>query len=178
MKILYSGQTVVLSALFACVPVFAGGAPIQAKGISNFHQVNDHIYRGAQPQAEGWQTLSKMGVKVVIDLRRDHEEGHSVAAEQKAVEAAGMRYVNLPMNGIVAPPDEYVRKAMELMNGQDPVFVHCKLGKDRTGTVIACYRISHDRWQNRQALDEAKSIGLHRIEFGMKRYITSYSVTE
>ena len=111
----------------------------------------------------------------MIDLRRENENGnHSTASEAKAVEAAGMRYVNVPMNGIVAPKDADIVKVLDLLNGPDPVFVHCKLGKDRTGTVIACYRISHDGWKNGQALAEAKSIGLHLIEVGMKHYISSF----
>ncbi|HLK62538.1 MAG TPA: tyrosine-protein phosphatase [Bryobacteraceae bacterium] len=174
MKSIQCGQTIVLGLFFLTSAAFAGETAIQANGIPNFHQVNDHIFRGAQPSSEGWDSLAKLGVKVVIDLRRDHEEGHSIASEARAVEAAGMRYVNLPMNGIVAPQDSDIRKALDLMNGSAPVFVHCKLGKDRTGTVIACYRISHDQWQNDRALKEARGIGLHRIEFGMKRYIAGF----
>jgi protein tyrosine/serine phosphatase len=174
MKSLHFGHVPVLGVLVLSSSVFAADVTLQEPGIPNFHQVNDHIFRGAQPAPKAWDSLARMGVKVVIDLRREHEEGHSIAAEAKAVEAAGMRYVNVPMNGIVAPRDEDIRKVLDIFNGPDPVFVHCKLGKDRTGTVIACYRISHDRWKNGQAMEEAKSIGLHRIEMGMKRYISGF----
>ena len=150
-------------------------APVQALGIPSFHQVNDHIFRGAQPTEQGWDSLRKLGVRLVIDLRRENEDGnHSTAEESKAVQAAGMRYVNVPMNGIVAPQCADVAKVLDLLNGADPVFVHCKLGKDRTGTVIACYRISHDQWNSKKALDEAKTIGLHWVEVGMKNYISSF----
>lgn len=156
-------------------PAFGAEAQVQALGIPNFHQVNDHIFRGAQPTQQGWDSLARLGVKVVIDLRRENENGtHSTVAEAKAVQAAGMRYVNVPMDGIVAPRGADVAKVLDLLNGADPVFVHCRLGKDRTGTVIACYRISHDQWQNRKALDEAKAIGLHWVEVGMKNYISSF----
>jgi tyrosine-protein phosphatase SIW14 len=175
MKSLYLGHLAALAAIFVPSGLSAAEAQLQAPGIPNFHQVNDRIFRGAQPTDQGWDSLAKLGVKVVVDLRRDREDGdHFIAAEAKAVEAAGMRYVNIPMNGIVAPRDADIRKALEILNGPDPVFVHCKLGKDRTGTVVACYRISHDRWNNGQAMDEARNIGLHRIEVGMKRYISSY----
>jgi tyrosine-protein phosphatase SIW14 len=174
MKTQYFGHAVVLGVFLLSSSAFAADVPLDQPGIPNFHQVNDHIFRGAQPAPQAWESLAKMGVKVVIDLRREHEEGHSTAAEAKAVEAAGMRYVNVPMNGIVAPRDEDVHKVLNIFNGPDPVFVHCKLGKDRTGTVIACYRISHDLWKNGQAMDEARTIGLHRIEMGMKRYISAF----
>jgi tyrosine-protein phosphatase SIW14 len=164
-----------LALAFVSSATFGAEAPVQANGVPNFHQVNDHIFRGAQPTGQGWDSLAKLGVRVVLDLRRENEDGnHSTAAEAKAVQAAGMRYVNVPMNGIVAPREADVAKVLDLLNGSDPVFVHCKLGKDRTGTVIACYRISHDQWKNKKALDEAKNIGLHWVEVGMKSYISSF----
>jgi uncharacterized protein (TIGR01244 family) len=164
----------ILAAL-AFLSSVAFAAEVQAPGVPNFHQVNEHIFRGAQPTGQGWDSLAKLGVKVVVDLRRDNEDGdHSLAAEAKAVQTAGMRYVSVPMNGLVAPSEAAVAKVLALLNSPDPVFMHCKLGKDRTGTVIACYRISHDQWQNKKALDEAKAVGLHWVEVGMKNYISGF----
>ena len=116
-----------------------------------------------------------MGVKTVIDLRREDE--HSTAEEAKAVAAAGMIYVNVPMKGVVSPTDEQISKVLALLDSPDPVFVHCKRGADRTGTVIACYRMAHDSWQNQQALREAKSLGMAFTQVGLKRYITSFQPT-
>jgi protein tyrosine phosphatase (PTP) superfamily phosphohydrolase (DUF442 family) len=146
----------------------------QVAGIHNFEKVNDHIYRGAQPKGEAWHKLAAMGVQTVIDLRREGEQGHSLEAERKAVEAAGMRYVSVPMNGIVAPRHEDVDKVLALMNSGQRVFIHCREGRDRTGTVVACYRIAHDRWSNHKALKEANDRGLHWFEFGMKGYIKTF----
>jgi uncharacterized protein (TIGR01244 family) len=146
------------------------GAPA---GVPNFHPVNDHIYRGAQPTAEGFANLSKLGVKTVIDLRRgsDHEK-----TEQSIVEHAGMQYVHVPLSGRNAPTDEQVAKLMALLDESDtwPVFVHCKRGADRTGTIIACYRIRHDGWPNKKALDEAKIHGMSWTEIFMQEYVMRF----
>ncbi len=144
-------------------------------GIPNFHRVDENVYRGGQPKAEDWISLRRLGVKTVIDLRREGK--HSIIQEQKAVEAAGMHYVNVPMYGIVAPTGEKVLKVLNLLRSSDagPIFVHCRQGLDRTGTIIACYRISHDGWRNEAALDEAKAFGMHWREIGMKRYVLSFS---
>ena len=158
---------------FLSIMAVWGSGP-EAPGVRNFHQVNDHIYRGGQPTGHGWESLAKIGVKSVIDLRRDGEEGHSLKAEAQAVQALGMRYVSMPMNGLVAPRDEDVRQILRLMDSKDPVFVHCKLGKDRTGTAIGAYRIAREGWQNDKALAEAKAYGLHWFEVGMKRYLDGF----
>ena len=154
------------------VPVWAAAA-LAAPGVSNFHQVNARIYRGAQPNAEGYDSLAKLGIKTVIDLRPGSE--HSCKDEKKAVEAAGMRYVNVPLNGEHAPPDDKILKVLGLLSDSTgPVFVHCRRGADRTGTVIACYRVTHDGWSNRRALQEATSYGMSWLEFGMQRFVLAF----
>jgi tyrosine-protein phosphatase SIW14 len=146
-------------------------------GVPNFHRVNAGIYRGGQPTAQGWTGLRQLGVRTVIDLRREGEQEHSVKAEQQAVEAAGMHYVSVPLKGIVAPSDANISKVLALLESGEtgPVFVHCREGVDRTGTVIACYRIAHDNWKNQAALDEAKSYGMHWAEVGLKSYVLRFS---
>ena len=113
-----------------------------------------------------------MGVKTVVDLRRTDE--HSTAAEAKAVAAAGLNYINVPMKGVVAPTDVQITKVLALLDSTEPVFVHCHRGVDRTGTVIACYRIAHDGWEPRRALNEAKTLGMGWVQVGLKRYIMAF----
>ncbi len=56
-----------------------------------------------------------------------------------------------------------------------PVFVHCKRGADRTGMVVAVYRISHDQWENKKALSEAKSYGMSFFERAIQHYVMDYT---
>jgi tyrosine-protein phosphatase SIW14 len=162
-----------LAALVFAVSAPAWCAGSAVAGVPNFHQVNEKIYRGGQPSGEAWSGLAKLGVKTVIDLRQPGE--HATAEEEKAVTAAGMKYVNIPMKGVVAPSEGQVSQAMDLLlNSPEPVFIHCRRGSDRTGTIVACYRMYHDKWNNKQALSEAKSLGMSWTQFGMKGYLKSF----
>ncbi|HEX8140557.1 MAG TPA: tyrosine-protein phosphatase [Pyrinomonadaceae bacterium] len=141
--------------------------------LPNFHQVNQGLYRGAQPRPEGIQRLVALGIKTVLNLRAADERSR---AEEREARALGLRYFNIPMEGLDRPRDEQVERALALINdaANQPVFVHCKRGADRTGTVIAVYRITHDGWSGAEALREAKRYGLSWVEFGMKDYIKDY----
>jgi len=165
-----SARALVLAPVLLAVSAYGQQAPA---GVGNFHMVNDHLCRGAQPTDEGFKNLAKMGVKTVVDLR---EPDSRALAEKKVVEAAGMRYVNIPLYGMQAPPAASVAKALALFNDKDSgtVFVHCRRGADRTGTIIACYRVSHDGWDNTKALSEAKSFGMAWIERAMQHYVRDY----
>jgi tyrosine-protein phosphatase SIW14 len=161
----------------AVICVLASGAAFAAdvQGVGNFHQINEHLYRGAQPSNDGFQNLAKLGIKTVIDLR---EAGSRVAVEKAQVEKAGMRYISIPFSGFAAPSDEQVSQVLALFDdaAAGPVFVHCRRGADRTGTVIACYRMRHDHWNNRDALAEAKADGMSWLERGMQGYVLAYKV--
>ena len=144
-------------------------------GVGNFHVVNEHVYRGAQPSPAGIQELAKMGVKTVVDLREADQAG----GEKQLVEAAGMKFINIPMRGMEKPNLASVERALAVLNdkGAGIVFVHCRRGADRTGTVVACYRISHDHWDNMRALAEAKANGMAWIQKAMQHFVKSYRPT-
>lgn len=162
-----------LAPVFLLASIGFAQQPQAPAGIENFHMVNDHIYRGAQPSVQGFQALAKMGVKTIVDLR---EADSGMLAEKKVVEAAGMKFVNVPMHGMERPSPADVAKVLAVFNNKDagPVFVHCKRGADRTGTVVACYRISHDHWDNGKALGEAKAFGMAWIQKAMQHYVMGY----
>ncbi|HJT87898.1 MAG TPA: tyrosine-protein phosphatase [Bryobacteraceae bacterium] len=154
-------------------PLWAGGSG--PPGIPNFHQVDEHVYRGAQPPAASWKGLAGMGVRVVLDLRYEGEaKEHWVGLERQAVESAGMRYVSVPMDGWSAPTPEQMSRILAVLDSGEPVFVHCRGGRDRTGTAIACYRMVHDHWTNSRALAEAASYGMNPLEKAMQAYILGF----
>jgi protein tyrosine/serine phosphatase len=144
-------------------------------GVWNFAKVNDRLYRGAEPSAAGIVHLKELGAKSIIDLRLASEVRNQ---EQKAALGNGLVYTNVPLRGLGAPTAEQVKLVLGLIDTlPSPVFIHCQHGCDRTGTIIACYRIAHDQWTSRSALDEAKLYGLSYFEPGMKTYVAEFAKT-
>jgi len=158
-----------LLALLAFSPVFAGSVP----GIENFDQVDAHVYRGAQPTDEGFRYLAKLGVKTIIDLR---EADDRARAEERVVTQAGMKYANVPMTGLTPPTIAEITRILAIMGGSsdEPVFVHCKRGADRTGAVIAAYHINYQGWDNARALKDAKAHKMSSLQFPRQNYIKNF----
>ncbi len=156
---------------------FAAGAVAQVEvrypELPNFHLINSQLYRGAQPKAGGLQKLKAMGIKTIVNLRGEDDQ---TRAEGEEAQRLGLRYYSIALPGFSKPKDEEVQRVLDIINAPEnqPVFVHCRHGEDRTGTIIACYRITHDGWTAAAAKKEAEQRGLSWTEFGMKRYIDRF----
>ena len=153
----------------------ASAAANSTPHVPNFGQVEASVYRGGEPSPDGLQELKNLGIKVIIDLR---EPGSATNAEQQRARELGLRYTNIPFSAWAAPTPakvEQVLSALEHANALEPVFVHCRRGKDRTGTVIACYRIQHDGWDNQRALAEANRFGMSHAERAMRAFVLRFS---
>jgi protein tyrosine/serine phosphatase len=143
------------------------------RGIPNFHRVNDRLYRGGQPRRLGIKSLARLGIATIINLR---ETNVVWSAEGPEAHAVGITYTNVPMSGVSQPTDQQVMQVLTLLEtARGPVFIHCLHGADRTGTIIACYRIKHDKWTSTQALREARQYGMSAWETGMKKYIKDFA---
>jgi protein tyrosine/serine phosphatase len=119
--------------------------------ISNFGQLDQNFYRGARPKAEDLRSLAALGVHTIIDLTDNSRD-----KEQPAVEAAGMRYVNIPIVDKTNPSAAQISEFLKIIN--DPAtgkfYVHCAGGRHRTGVMAAVYRFNHDHWNYDQAYAE------------------------
>jgi protein tyrosine/serine phosphatase len=147
------------------------GVPAQ-QGVANFGRVSDGLFRGAQPSGPALTNLAWLGIKSIINLRMPTE---ATREEELAARAQGIVYTNVPLAGTGRPTDDQVRLALRLIETlPKPVFVHCKHGADRTGLIVACYRIEHDKWSNDAALKEAVTYGMSRFERQMKNFVLSF----
>jgi protein tyrosine/serine phosphatase len=141
--------------------------------IKNFGQMDDRFYRGGQPDEADYRDLADLGIKTVIDLREDPKD-----YEKPAVEAAGMRYVNIPMNDKKYPRADQINEFLNLVNDSQTgkFFVHCAGGRHRTGVVGAVYRFTHDGWDYDRVYSEMKNYDFYsRWGHGpMKKFVQDY----
>jgi protein tyrosine phosphatase (PTP) superfamily phosphohydrolase (DUF442 family) len=129
------------------------GEKSKTPGVENFGQVSSVLYRGAQPSEEGFKTLHNLGVAIVVNFR---DESGETSHEKREVEALGMKYVGIPWNAIGDPTDAEVVKFLDLVraNPQAKIFVHCRRGADRTGTMVAAYRVAIEHKAPNDAVSE------------------------
>lgn len=139
-------------------------------GLENVGRVAPDIFRGSQPAKNGYDSLKKMGIRTVINLRTS-------MSEKKQVEAAGMRSIEIPLSTFNNGDKEKVDRVVALLADQAnrPVFVHCRQGRDRTGIVVAAYRMKVQGWPLAAAEAEMDSFGFNDVWVNLRRFLHRYA---
>ena len=137
-------------------------------GLTNFAKVSDVLYRGAQPDAEGFAELKKMGVKTIINLRQFHSDRDNMMG-------TGLQYMHMYCKAW-HPEDEDIVKFLKVLEApqNQPVFVHCQHGSDRTGMMVASYRIVEQDWNTEEAAKETHIFGFHKIFAEIQKHLKNF----
>jgi protein tyrosine/serine phosphatase len=110
------------------------------------------LYRSGQPGERGFQWLAKNGIRSVVSLREEYDDGAD------RLQKFGLAYLYLPIPDDHAPTDAQARTFLEFVRDPAhwPVLVHCKAGQGRAGTMAALVRYAIDGWSMSDALSEAR----------------------
>lgn len=125
-------------------------------GVANFGRLTPHFYRGAQPRVDAYPSLLRYGIDTVVRLSTGEE---FIEGERGHVEGLGMRFVSLPWRAADTPTTGQVAAFLDLFREEPArtIFVHCREGVDRTGVMVAIYRIAVDHFTTEQAIAEMKA---------------------
>jgi protein-tyrosine phosphatase len=148
---------------------------IHIEGVENAGKLNDHLYRGTQPNERGVKELKKLGVTTIVDLRGE-SRGTSERELQEA-HSLGMQFVLIPSDGWAPPSDEQMAQFFSIVAGRPKhtIFIHCYFGSDRTGVFIAAYRMAFEHWTPGQALAEMYAFHFNGFWHpAMKEYIRKF----
>ena len=109
-------------------------------GGENFAKVSPTLWRGAQPTADGFGNLEAAGVKTIVSLRDRHDDLPQLADTK-------LKYLRVPAHAW-DPKDAQIILVLRILQDPKnwPVFVHCAEGRDRTGYVVATYRMIIENW--------------------------------
>src|SRR5947209_11141583 len=138
-------------------------------GLKDFGKVTDHIWRGAQPTADGYRNLVVSGhVKSFLSLRRGENRDE---VNLKVANIAGAKCYQVSMKEWDPGQDNLHQLALAVKTMKDlsdnpktrPVYVHCKAGENRTGFVIATYRMVYQGWTPEEAVREMRAYGFYRV---------------
>jgi protein tyrosine phosphatase (PTP) superfamily phosphohydrolase (DUF442 family) len=130
--------------------------------IPNMSVVEPGLFRGGQPNAAALMALAKLGVKTDICL--DNEQP-LIDEERRAAQEAGLNFVSISLNPLHRPTDHEISHFLDMVqdHDQNPVFVHCVHGRDRTSAMIGIYRVVKEGWSADDAYREMLTRGFRPI---------------
>jgi tyrosine-protein phosphatase SIW14 len=137
-------------------------------GLKNFAVVSEALSRGAQPTAEGFAELKRRGVKTIVNLRSAHSDREKLAG-------TGLQYIEIPCRAWNPKEDDVLRFLKIVAEPKNqPVFVHCEHGSDRTGMMVAVYRILEQGWTSDDAVKELSNFHFHPIFGDVVTYLKKF----
>ena len=166
--------------LASFVPAFAAplsarpeswAVAVPAKGVENFYRVEPDLYRSARPRSDGFRELQALGVKTVLDVESPGDE--------TLARGMSLKLIHVPMTAF-GLRDDLVLRALHIMAdpANRPVVVHCHLGADRTGALVALYRVVVQGWSKADAIREMDDGGYHHSSWwrNLDRYVAAANV--
>jgi protein tyrosine phosphatase (PTP) superfamily phosphohydrolase (DUF442 family) len=146
--------------------------PVAATGLPNLHLVAPGLYRSAQPEAESPRGLAQLGIRTVLSLRAGDGDRELLGGDGVALQRLPLRTWAVGENDVLA--------ALRIMTDarRQPLLVHCKHGADRTGLMIAAYRVVVQDWSKADALAEMKrgGYGFHPLWRNLERRLLRLDV--
>jgi hypothetical protein len=166
--------------LFISLHITPSFAQAQISEVENFSRVSDGIYRGARPDFAALPALAQAPIKTIIDLQggdaniplfgwlmKDFEPGERasmIRKERTLSMQLGLQFFNFPLSSVknvTTLEGKWIQQVLAIMADpqNQPVYIHCEHGEDRTGLIVALYRVFYEGWTAEDAHDEMMAMG-------------------
>jgi protein tyrosine phosphatase (PTP) superfamily phosphohydrolase (DUF442 family) len=146
--------------------------PVKLEGVPNLYRISGELYRGDQPSSQGMRNLKNLGLKTILNLRSFHSDRDEIGE-------AGLAYEHIFMKPW-HPEEEDAVRFLKIVTDpkRSPVLVHCQHGADRTGTMIAVYRIAVQGWSKAEAIREMTQggFGFHQTWGNLPKWIQKLNI--
>tara|TARA_Y100000590_G_C15192183_1_gene815408 strand:+ start:115 stop:609 length:495 start_codon:yes stop_codon:yes gene_type:complete len=117
--------------------------------------------------------LQEQGVKSIVTVREEPLDVDWLA---------GMNYLHVLSDDMGVPTFDDLRNSVDFIHqrieNNEPVMVHCLAGLGRTGTVLACYLIKHEKMSAEDAIEYVREKRSGSIQsFVQEELIFQYAKT-
>ena len=146
--------------------------PLQLSGVPNLYKINNNLYRSAQPTKQGMNNLKIIGIKTIINLRAFHSDTDEARNTGLLNEEVSVNTWHIKDKDVI----RVLRIVLKKQNG--PILIHCQHGADRTGIMIAMYRIVEQGWSKDEAIREMVDggYGFHSIWSNAIDYVKNVDI--
>jgi protein tyrosine/serine phosphatase len=135
------------------------------------YKVDEGVYRSEQPDKKQFEALEKYGIKEILNLRYWH-------SDNKHIKKTNLISHRVKMNAHNANDFDVVSALRIIKDTKGAILIHCHHGSDRTGLIVAMYRIVFQNVSKEDAISEMINggFGFHEIYDNIPRYINNVNV--
>lgn len=153
-----------MSVMTLCVGVCTAAGFLAEKielpgsSLGNMYRIDEGVYRSDQPSGDDFRMLEAFGIKEVLNLRNYNSDDDEAAG-------TSLKLHRLKTKAGSINTEDIIRALKIIKNRKGPIVIHCWHGSDRTGAVVAMYRIVFQGATKKEAIDELRDggFGYHKI---------------
>lgn len=147
------------------------GRKIINSDLDNLYKISDQLYRSANPDDSDIPDIKALKIKGILNLRYYHDDADDLENNDLVLKRVKMKAHKVTV-------EEVIEALKFIIENDGATLVHCLHGSDRTGTVVAAYRIVVQNWSKEKALDEMQNggYGFHEIFDNLPKLIMSFDV--
>lgn len=152
--------------------------PVTICGVPNMFKIDEILYRSAQPTHMGMHNLEDFGIRTIVNLRWLHSDKDELEGTKLIYRACSAKAWHIEDEDVIW----FLKLATNMCNGvckdNIPLLVHCQHGADRTGCMVAMYRIIVQGWTKDEAIQELEEggFGYHTIWQNIPKYLRRVNV--